>query len=297
MRIFCPEVVARNLRDSGRRPCRAPLAASMLGLLLTLFSLVIHAESEIDAYEFGAFPMVAAGQVEKVFSPVASEMARILNLPVRLRTKSSFPLFREELQKQTYDIAIVQPFDYVLASDEYNYLPLARFEPPLVTSFVVSPESELQDLKQLRGARVAFPPTTAAVTYMGRKALVDAGLNLASDLELKYTKSHDACMQLVMVGTAAACATSPRAVHVFESKWGKHFRVLADTPSIPNSLFIVHRRVPAAVRQQLLELLTSWPGDTPVGKTFYEDSNNMRLVPAVDAEYDVVRRFPKRPDD
>lgn len=267
----------------------------LIGAIITLtvgVSQSIYAQTETAAFEFGAAPIVATGQVERVFSPVAAEIARILGKSVHLRTKPTFPLYREELQKESYDFAIVQPFDYVLASDKHNYLPLVRYENPLFTSFVVLQNSALKGLKQLEGKRVVFPPITAAVTHMGKKALIDAKFDLAKDLDLKYTKSHDACLQLVLVGSADTCATSARAIHMFESKWGKHFRVLADTPSIPNSIFVVHRRVTETTRKQLIDLLTSWPGDSAVGKAFYEDSNQMRLVPATDAEYDVVRQFP-----
>ena len=276
---------------------RRYFAAAAFFCVVMGFYRVSVAQSLTQDFVFGAFPMVATGQVEKVFSPVAAEFSRLLGKPVLLRTKPSFPLYREELRKQTYDVAIVQPFDYVLAYDQYNYLPLARFEKPLYTSFMVLPESQLRELKDLKGQRVAFPPITAAVTHMGKKAFIDAGIAFPQDVEIKYTKSHDACLQLVIVGAASACASSLRAVHVFESKWGKHFRVLQDTPSIPNSLFIVHRRVPEPERRQLLQLLTSWPGESETGKTFYQDSNNMRLVPAVDTEYDVVRQFPKHKDN
>lgn len=278
--------------DKSPKARGARYAIYLFFILSLSFSALNYAQTEPFTFNFGAAPIVAAGQVERVFSPVAAEIAQALGQTVLLRTKPTFPLYREELQKEVYDFAIVQPFDYVFASDKHNYLPLVRYEKPLFTSFVVLQNSDLKDFTQLKGKRLAFPPTTAAVTYMGKKALIDANFNLTQDVDLKYTKSHDACLQLVLVGSADTCATSARAAHMFESKWGKHFRVLADTPSIPNSVFVVHRRVPENFRKKLIELLTSWPGDSAVGKTFYEDSNNMRLVPATDSEYDVVRQFP-----
>jgi len=278
----------RPMRKSIIMPCLLVIGLTLLSISSSLADI-----SKQTTYKLGAFPMIAAGQVERVFSPVAAELSRILEKKVYLRTKSSFPLYRKELQKQAYDFAIVQPFDYVLASDKYNYLPLARFEKPLFTSFMVLPNSPLTKLEDLKGKRIALPPMTAAVTHMAKKAFLDAGFDLEKDISLKYTKSHDACLQLVMVKTAVTCGSSLRAVHVFQSKWGKHFQVLTNTPSIPNSLFIVHRRVPKEIREQLLQTLISWPESSAIGKQFVKNSNNMRLVPANNQEYDVVRNFPK----
>lgn len=290
-----------TMRAPRARECGL-LVNAMAALLLTLALWCAGAPAgaaepaATQAYKFGSFPMVTRGQVERVFSPVAAEFSRILAHPVHLRTKPSFAQYRKELSREGYDIAIVQPFDYILAHDRYNYLPLVRFEKPLFASFMVLADSPLKDLQDLAGKAVAFPPTTAAVSHMGRKAFIDAGMDTKNDVELKFRKSHDSCLQLLLVRKAAACVSSLRAVHIFESKWGEHFRVLYNTPSIPNSLFIVHRRVPDHVRKKLIQTMASWPGASEAGREFVKNSNNMRLVPADNAEYDVVRNFP-RPQD
>lgn len=251
---------------------------------------------EKTSYKFGAFPMIAPGQMHSVFSPVAAEFAKVLGHPVYFRTKPTFAEFREQLSLETYDFAVVQPFDYVLAHDRYHYLPLARFENPLNASFMVLTDDPVRDLKDLRGKKIAVPPITAAVTLMTKKALLDAGFDLKRDVELQYTQSHDSCLQLVMTKSVVACVSSPRAVYVFEGKWGKHFRVMHLTPPIPNTLFVVHRRIPEKIRAALLKTITSWPESSAVGAEFIK-VNSMRLVPATNAEYDVVRNFPVVADE
>jgi len=240
--------------------------------------------------------MIGAGQTEDVFAPVAAEFARVLSRQVHFRTKPTYAEFREELSRQTYDFAIVQPFDYVLAHDRYDYLPLARYEEPMTARMVVLANSQLRSLRDLRGKRVALPASTAAVSYMARKALLDAGLNLKRDVSLSYMKNHDACLHLVVIKSADACISSPRGIYVFETKWRLHFRVLHETPGIPNTLLMVHRRVPKEKRDILLKTVTGWPESSEVGREFVKNSNNMRLVPATDAEYNVVRKFPSNLD-
>ncbi len=256
-----------------------------------------EASSEKPAYKFGTFPIFAVGQIGTIFAPVAMEFTQILGQPVQLRTKPSFAEFRQELSRETYDFAVVQPFDYVLAYDHYHYLPLARFDKPLAAYIVVLPDSPLLSLQDLKGMKIALPPATAAVTLMAKKAMLDAGLDLKRDVSLQYTKSHDACLELVIVKSANACVSGPRSVYFFETKWGKHFRLLHQTPGIPNVLFIVHRRVPKAVRDLLLKTVTSWPESSEAGRDFIKFNNNLRLVPAMDAEYDSIRKFPQNLDE
>jgi len=155
--------------------------------------------------------------------------------------------------------------------------------------------SGLHRLQDLKGVTLAFPPAIAATSQMVKKALTEAGFDLKRDLTVQHTKSLDSCLQLVVVKAASACVSSPRAVHIFESTWGQHFRPLFDTPSLPNTLFVVHRRVPKETRDLLLKTLTSWPGSSDAGREFIK-LNNMRLVPAQDAEYNAVRQFPPNLD-
>ncbi len=264
-------------------------------LLILAFNNLVFAETSADkpVLKFGVFPMLAVDQMDKVYSPVAAEFTRVLSGPVLLRTKSTYAQFRQELESEVYDIALIQPFDYVIAKDLHGYIPLARFQPPLSAIIVVREDSAALTLKTLKGKIIALPPITAAVSNMGKKAFIDAGMDLHRDLTLKYMKSHDSCMQQVLVKAADACITAQRALNVFETKWGKHFIVIGKTPAIPNTLFVAHKRVPAAIRDKILKTLTSWPESSEVGREFLKASSNTRMVPAHDAEYDVVRKFPK----
>ena len=61
-----------------------------------------------------------------MYTPIAAEFSKVPGQPVTLKTKASFEAFTDEIEKETYDIAFVQPFDYVRAHDKHGYIPLAR---------------------------------------------------------------------------------------------------------------------------------------------------------------------------
>lgn len=248
----------------------------------------VHAQN--SDYQLGVFPHLAAGQIETMFAPMAADFSKTLGRPVVLKTKSSFEAFMGELDKQVYDIAFVQPFDYVWAHDKHGYIPLARRSEPLSGLIVVKTDSPLQSLQELKGKKVGLPPEVAAVSHLTKMALLKAKVDPRTDTKLQYYKAHDSCLQQLLIGKIDACGTAAYPVRFFENKWNVKFRVLAETQTIPHSLFIVHPRVSKQERDAILKTIVSW-GKTESGKQLLEKFELKPFVAVTDAEYNTVRTY------
>ena len=194
-----------------------------------------------------------------------------------------------ELRKQTYDIVLVQPFDYVWAH-EYGYLPLARRSEPLAAQIMVAENSPHFDLKDLKGAVLALPPAEAAVSHLAKMALLDAGLDPHRNVRLQYTKSHDSCLQRLLIGAVDACGTAAASVRFFQARMKVSFRTLGKSLTIPHSLIAVHSRVPEGERERLRETIISW-ADSFEGRKLLERGELKPFQTVADAEYDVVREY------
>jgi hypothetical protein len=63
-------------------------------LLLAMLPRVRAADTSIGeekvSYKFGAFPMMAVGQMHSVFSSIAAEFTKVLGHPVYFRIKPTF---------------------------------------------------------------------------------------------------------------------------------------------------------------------------------------------------------------
>lgn len=243
-------------------------------------------------YVFGVFPHLAVARLEKIYAPMAADFGRALERKVYFRTKPSFEKFMAELRNQTYDIVFVQPFDYVWAH-EYGYLPLARRGEPLTAQIMVAESSPLESLKDLKGLVVALPPAEAAVSHLTKMALLDAGLDPQKNVGLQYTKSHDSCLQRLLIGAVDACGTAAGPVRFFQTRMNVSFRVLGKSLTIPHALIAVHKRVPEDERERLRETIVSW-GDTPAGQKLLERGELKPFQTVADAEYDVVRKYWRR---
>lgn len=266
------------------------------GLAVALFWLVQSLSAPVSgadkgALVFGVFPHMPATRLLQVFTPVAEDFSRALGEPVKLRTRPDFEQFAAELQAETYDIAFIQPLDYVWLHDRHGYLPLARRDAPLQTVIVVNADSGIRNLRDLKGKTLAQAAPRAAVTQIIAAALKVEGYDIDKDFKRSFSANHFACIQKVITGEADACGTAARALAHWQDVKDSHgFRVIYEAPDMPHALFVVHPRVPPKQRRILLDTILSWP-HTERGREILSRGELLPFTRATDADYDPVRRF------
>jgi phosphonate transport system substrate-binding protein len=244
------------------------------------------------AYEFGVFPYLPLAKIHALHAPMATDFEAKLGRQVQLSSKGDYATYAEELRKETYDIAFIQPFDYVDAHDKHGYLPLARRGEDLEAVIVVLQDSPLQTIQDLKGKTIANPPVHSAVSHLTSMALREAGINPRTGVKRDYGKNHYTCMHSVLIGIADACSTAAQALLHFEKekRIAARFRILHKTVRIPHALFVVHKRVAQKDREILLKTILNWP-KTEEGKKIIEAGWFIPFVEAKDADYEVVRKY------
>lgn len=265
----------------------------VLVLVAVLMSLPLQAaaaEAPPAGYRLGVFPYMAPRQTVEFYGPVAASMQAALQRPVRLESVPTFAAFSRALAQRSYDIALIQPFDYPVVVEKLGYLPLAQFAVPLVTQFYVRDDSRYQKIEDLRGTTVAMPPAAAANTRMALRALHDNRLIPGEDVNVRYFNSHDSCIQQVWAGTASACATAKPPILVFEKRMQAKLRAIYDTPPIPHIMFVASPRVPAEQRAKLQETITGW-STTEDGRAMLKNLGFPGFIAPKPAEYAVIRNY------
>jgi phosphonate transport system substrate-binding protein len=244
------------------------------------------------AYEFGVFPYLPLAKIHALHAPMATDFEAKLGRPVQLSSKGDYATYVEELRKQTYDIAFIQPFDYVDAHDKHGYLPLARRGEDLKAVIVVRHDSPLKTIQDLKGKTIANPPVDAAVSHLTSMALRDAGINPRTGVKRDFGKNHYTCMHSVLIGIADACGTAAQALLHFEKekRIAARLRILHNTVRVPHALFVVHKRVVKKDRDILLKTILDWPR-TQEGKKIIEGGWFIPFVEAKDADYEVIRKY------
>lgn len=237
---------------------------------------------------FGAFPYQEPVQLEAVLAPLTRYMAQRLGVPVRFTTNSTFERFRSSLVDGKFDLALVQPFDYVGLPENSPYAPVARLLAPLTAIFVVRDDSSVLTLEDLRGDTIVFPPVGAAVSYLGAAMLEEHGLVSNSGVVFRHVRNHQSCLHHVLAGLARVCVTNSIPFRDFQSMVQVPLRVIDETTEIPHILFVIHRRVKADVRLKLTRLLLDGESD-PGGRRALSDAGFGPLTAAVDEDYETVR--------
>lgn len=242
-----------------------------------------------EGYRLGVFPYLPVLTIDRVYGPVAAQFAEDLGRPVHLKTKPTFRKFADELRKESYDIILVHPFFYVEASDEHDYLPLARLEEPLTAVVMVQDEGPLETLTDLKGRTIGLPPALAAVTALIRASLLDAGLAPGVDVVLEHYRSKPSCLQAVAAGRTDACGLPHFALAQIDPDDERGLRLLFETEPVNNFLFAAHARLPESVHVDLGKSILAWPF-TANGRKILAGGAWSRFVPARDQDYDEIRR-------
>lgn len=243
-------------------------------------------------YVMGVFPHLPPRDLENVFAPMAQDLGKHVGRHVALSSSTTFERFSENLDKQEFDIAFVQPFDYIRMADKFGYRPLATRVEKLAAIVVVKPDSPLTRLAELKGQRIALPPESSAVSLLFLGQLRANKIDPDKDVKLSRHRSHVSCMQQVIIGEADACVTAAPALRFFKEKMHADFKIIAQSREIPHTLFTVHPRVPKKDREALRARILGWD-KTDEGKELLARGQLTPFVPISDTDYNIVRQLSK----
>ena len=273
-----------NLLDRlGVRRHPGRIAIFLLALALPAVTLA-QALAPRKVYHFGVFPYLSPRNLLGRYAPVVASFNSHLDVPVVLMTSLSFTGFARNMDAGSFDIALIQPFDYAHVVKELGYIPLAQFARPLTAQFVVREDSHFRRLEDLRGSTLALPPAHAAVTLLALAALRKHGLPPNQAVNVRYFRNHDSCLQDMWIGDASACASTNAPIAGFEKPMKAQLRTVFQTDSIPSILFVASPRVPPQRREALARLILGW-NHTAEGRRLLTHLHFPGFLPVDRAQY------------
>ncbi len=210
-----------------------------------------RADSIAGVCAFGVFPYLPALSIEKLYAPVAAQLADVLGTDIQLKTKETFEEFGEEVAAGAYDLLVCHPFLYVEASARQGYVPLAQVDQELRAVLLSRDPQELRSLEVLRGQTIALPPRLASVSHLMALALVEAGLRPDGDVPLRHYRTKVSCLHAVAAGDAVACVVPSFMLDQLDAIGKMHLHAVWRSPTLSSLLFAAHPRVPAAKRDEV----------------------------------------------
>ena len=146
--------------------CRSRIRIILTLVCLTWALTTSAATDDKAKYTFGVFPHLPIIDLERIYAPMAADLAKELHIELYFQSKATFEDFKLEIVSETYDFIEVQPFDYVNIAAPHHYVPLARRNEPLAGVFVVPKNSKIKTPKDLVGKHIALPPLNSAVSRL-----------------------------------------------------------------------------------------------------------------------------------
>lgn len=240
-------------------------------------------------------PYLPAREIQERFKPLADHLGREMGRPVSVRVGRDYEEHVVAIGYDHVDIAFMGPAPYVLMTARYGRKPLlARFEvngqPNLYGVIAVRKDSGLQDLRSLADKRFAFGDPDSTMSHIvPRHLLIQAGIPRGLPAQHRFLGSHKNVALGVLAGDFDAGAMK---MEVFDEFAPRGLRALATTPGVPDHLFVTRSNLPAAdverLRRALLGLKNQAGGAAILEKLH---KGLTALVPAADADYDVLRRM------
>ncbi len=289
----------------------------MKSLIVPLLSMVfIFSACTVDKGPLGSeknpvklffVPSVDAKVIEassKVFKTWLEE-----NTPYKYEVAipSSFVAVVEAFGSKRADVASINTFGYILASEKYGVeAKLTVLRHGLATyqsQFIAKEGGSIKTLADFAGKKVAFvDPASTSGFLLPKKILNDKGINPGAEV---FAMKHDSVVSMVYQGQVDGGATfySPpdngelqdarRLVKTQYPDVEKKIKIIELTESIPNDPIVFRKDLPADMKKIIADAFVKFVR-TPEGKeTFNKIYGLTDLKEATDADYDPVRAMLK----
>jgi phosphonate transport system substrate-binding protein len=245
------------------------------------------------ALELGMAPFLPARTLVQNYRPMRAYLEQQLEQPVIFVTAPDYKTFYERIQRHEYPIIITVANLAYLASAEAGYVPMLR---PLIDTcpvLVVSKNSSLARVQDLRGKTVALPDPLAIISMQGVEMLRESGLDPAKDVNLRHLPNHSAAVNHVISGEAAAAIISDRALLQMPTATQQSVRVVQkwEKAKAPGVVYLASPALPPQRVAQLTGVILKFTRDTPEGRELINKLGYGGLIPATARDLEPLAPF------
>jgi phosphonate transport system substrate-binding protein len=266
--------------------CR-PDAAYVLKTLCLVFFLAFQAGivtpvlagqkegKQASTLRFGVLPYLSSRALVHAYAPLVDYLQSRLQRPVMMVTAPDFKVFAQRSSAGRYDFVFTAPHFAKLGETRGKLVRLSKVSRKLDGEIVVSADSKIKSVADLRGHTFATPDYLAVVTILGEELLELQQFTPDVDIFLHYTPSHNNALLSVAEGTAAAgIAVGGLYAHMPENI-NKNLRILDRTRAVPHSMFMAHSNLDpesvSSLRTALVGFRAAGAGKVFFGRTGFGD--------------------------
>lgn len=242
-----------------------------------------------EVLRVGVVPQFELRRINTVWTPLLERLSHDTGLSFQLDIAPSIPAFEQSLNAGQYDLAYMNPYQFIVARKRQGYEALVRDHgADLSGIIVVALDSPITSVAMLDGKTVAFPSPNA----MGAALLPRAELARKFHVSIteKYVRTHSSVYLSVALGTVDAGAGILSTFELLEPQIKSRLRILHETGHTPPHPFAAHPRVPAALRHRIAQAFLALATE-PAGAELLAEIPMKRAGPAQSDDYAGLSRL------
>lgn len=215
---------------------------------------------------FGVVPYLTSRRLAELYEPLRVFLENAFGRPVGLETAPSYVAYHARCAAGDYDVIATSPGLGRIAEQEQGYVPLARPLTDLEPLLVVPKDSDLREVRELRGKVVTTSDPMATLTLAARRYLSEAGLPPGSAVTVRPMGTHANSLAALLHGDAVAAIVSVTALKQMGGDWAERVRVLARVPPTPPLLYMAHQRLGTETLARLQRDLLRYGNESSAGQ-------------------------------
>lgn len=257
----------------------------LVGLFLFILSSNVLADK---AYTFGVVPQQAASKLVKTWLPVFQYIESKTGIKIKFSTAKNIPAFEKACKAGAYDFAYMNPYHYITFNQSTDYQAIAKARGKRIKGImVVKKDSKYKSLSDLDEKKIAFPsPKAFAASMLPRAALKENKITFTP----MYVSSHDSVYRNVAAGIFVSGGGVKRTFKATAPETREKLKVLWVSKGFTPHAFAYLKRVPINDMKKIQHALIEMEKDV-VGKSLLESLKLKGIVPAVDSDWNDVRKL------
>lgn len=261
---------------------------SVIAFLLFLLPALCFA-ADTKPLKIGIMPFNSTLALFKTHQPIRTHLQTALGRPVEFYTAPDYQTFYRDSQAGQFDMLITGPHFAVMAM-KAEYKPLVHYHAKLQPIFVVSKNSTIKHVADLRGKNIGLSSRLSISSIGGIRWMHEHGLQAGKDYRLVEKPTHGAAVAAVAVGELDAALTTFTPLKQIPDDIREKTRILATDIKTPHLMTLAHKRLGKVGVERIRAALKAFPA-TPQGKTFFDETGYLGYDPVTAEDLKSLKPF------
>lgn len=259
-------------------------------------------------------PSQTADTLEAKAKPLEKLLSDELGIPVKVSVSTNYNTIIEAMDSKKVDVGFLPPSAYVLAKekgaaevilqsqrygvDDASGQPTDQLVDGYKSLFVVKADSKINNVKDLKGKKIAFQDVTSSAGYVWPAAtLLANGIDPLKDVTGVTVKGHDQGIISVLNGDVDAAVVFQDARNTVMKDYPTVFKdtkVIEFTEMIPNDTIAVRSDMNEKWSEKITDAFINIGKDPKGHEIIKEIYTHEGYVKSDDSKFDIVREYAEK---